>query len=106
VTADERQRLREEIDQRRRDRLQIVGPAAPSATPLEARRQVGRRQVEAMRAAYRQLGRTTQARAAKLAGVPDGVRTWATRALIEEGVIRATGRVVERSPEYELAAHR
>lgn len=100
MTGEERQTVRQMIDRLRRQQLGVVA-AAPRRSTLEPRRQCGPRHVEAMRRAYALLGVASQAEAARLGDVPSGARTWATRALVDEGAIRPTGRLRDRSPEYE-----
>lgn len=100
MTAEERARLRALIDERRRELCEI--PRERVRRPKSRYRKVGEATVEAMRAVYLQLGVATQAQVAKLAGVGSGTATWGTRALLGDGVIRATGRTVRRSPEFEV----
>lgn len=99
MTADERARLRALIDQRRRELCEI--PRGRERRPRSRYRKVSEETVAAMRAVYQQLGVARQATAARLAGVGSGNSTWATRALVADGVIRPTGRKVRRSAEFE-----
>lgn len=99
MTAEERARLWALIDQRRRELCEI--PRERERRPPSRYTKVSEATVAAMRAVYLQLGVATQAQVARLAGVGSGTSTWAVRALLGEGLIRATGRTVRRSAEFE-----
>jgi hypothetical protein len=103
VTGEQRRAVREEVDRRRRSTLGLRPPPPPAAD-LTARR-AGRANVAALLAAFERAGAPlTMHEAGLAAGVGTGTLTWAVRALVATGRLRATGERRGRSAEYELTA--
>jgi hypothetical protein len=84
-------------------------PRAKRAKPTSQRtpiQKAGRGNVEKVYATLVAGGPRTQARLTETLGINNGTLTWALRALVEDGRIVATGKVVGNSKEYRAKRRR
>lgn len=91
-----RARLRRRVAKAAKERRRL-----PSGE-LDPRAMAGAEATWAMQDAYEELRRCSQATAQRRAGIPVGRGTWASKALVLEGVIVPTGERVANSPVYRF----